>query len=192
MGPVIKWCDDLTVFRFPTQGNGSPSNPYTYSYDREAALALIAPLRIPWHSLENKGQDFLPSFTYVGLSWDIQRRQVQLPEEKCLKYLNCTRNCLAAYAGASNKCSLESLLKLQGIFVHISFVYSQGPSYIAPLSHFAASFDGIMQRERYPPASVIRAVEWWRDQLLVEDAFRQLYPRLPVTHLNIFVDASTS
>ena len=75
--------------------------------------------------------------------------------------------------------------------MHISFVYTQGPSYIAPLSRFASSFEGVMLREHYPPASVIRAVEWWIDQLLIQDAFRELHPRLPVTHLDIFVNAST-
>ena len=191
VGPTTKWCDDLTVFRFPSGGCGSSSAPFSYDYDREKALNLISPLRIPWHPLENKGQDFLPSFTYVGLSWNIPLRQVRLPEEKRLKYLFRTQSFLTAFSDTSNKCSLQTLLKLQGVFVHISFVYTQGPSYIAPLSRFASSFEGVMLRERYPPASVIRAVEWWRDQLLVQDAFRKLRPRLPVTHLDIFVDAST-
>ena len=192
VGPTSKWCNDLTVFHYPIGGDGSIRDPFTYLYDREKALSLISPLCIPWHPLQNKGQDFLPLFTYVGFFWDIPSRSVCLPEEKHLKYLNLTRTFLAAHSGSSNKCSLETLLKLQGIFIHISFIYTLGPSYIAPLSHFTSSFKGVLKREHYPPASVVRVVEWWKLQLMAENVSCQLCAHAPITDIIIHVNTSSS
>ncbi len=192
ISPSFKWSDDHTIFRFPVKGDGSPSNPFIFPYDSQRVLDSVVPLGVPWHPLTQKGQDFSNSFVYVGFAWDIQRRLVQLPEAKRLKYLDLTRSFLAAHSVTSNKCSLRSLLKLQGVFVHIAFVYTLGPSYIAPLFLFSCEFEGVLSRERYPPRSVIKAVDWWRSQLEDVSVVRFLQPRSPTLFLDIYVDASTS
>ncbi len=191
ISPSFKWSDDHTIFRFPVRGDGSLNNPFVFSYDSRRVLDSVASLGVPWHPLTQKGQDFSNSFVYVGFAWDIQRRHVRLPDEKRLKYLDLTRSFLAAHSITSNKCSLKTLLKLQGVFVHIAFVYMLGPSYIAPLFLFSCEFEGVLSRERYPPRSVIRAVDWWRSQLEDSSTVRFLQPRSPTLFLDIFVDAST-
>jgi hypothetical protein len=65
VSPVAKVEDDLAVFRMP-KPDGS------YIYDREQALSLIAPLNIPWHSPDKKGDPFfISTFVFIGLKWDI-------------------------------------------------------------------------------------------------------------------------
>ena len=99
---------------------------------------------------------------------------------------------MAAHSQISNKCSLKSLLKLQGVFIHISFIYTLGPSYVTPLFHFSCEFEGILARECYPPLSVIRAVDWWRFQLEDATVICTLQPCTSILFLDIYVDASTS
>ena len=59
--PIVNWSDDLNIFCFPINGDGSTESPFIYHYNSEQILNLIASLGILWHSLEKKGQDF--SFT---------------------------------------------------------------------------------------------------------------------------------
>ena len=156
ISPTTKWSDDLTIFRFPVLSDEPSPGSFTYMYDRSRVLSSVESLGVPWHPLDNKGQDFDNTFTYVGFFWSITDCLVRLPEEKQIKHLNLTKTLLAAHSQISNKCSLKSLLKLQGVFIHISFIYTLGPSYVAPLFHFSCEFEGILARECYPPPSVIR------------------------------------
>jgi hypothetical protein len=80
MGPSAKWSDDVSSLRRPISGTGTPSDPFVYAYDRQKAIEITAPTGIPWHS--EKGQDFGPIFTYVGLEWNIAASTVTLPEKK--------------------------------------------------------------------------------------------------------------
>ena len=192
ISPTTKWSDDLTIFRFPVRSDGLSTRPLTYTYNQEEVLSSVASLGVPWHPLENKGQDFDSTFTYVGFLWSISGCSVRLLEEKQMKYLILTKTFLATHSQISNKCSLKTLLKLQGVFVHISFIYTLGPSYVAPLFHFSCEFDGILTRERYPPPSVIRAVDWWWSRLEDVTAIHILQPCNPTLFLDIHVDALTS
>ena len=85
--PVINWSNDLNIFHFPLHGDGSPGSPFIYHYDSRQILDLVAPLGIPWHPLEKKGQDFSFLMTYTGFTWDIPKSLVSLPEKKWVKFL---------------------------------------------------------------------------------------------------------
>ena len=47
--PVLKYEDDLKVFRSPTTSGPYHQDSFNYEYDRAAALLRIAPLQVPWH-----------------------------------------------------------------------------------------------------------------------------------------------
>ena len=78
--PIINWSDDLNIFHFPIAGDGSNESPFTYRYDANQILSLVASLGIPWHPLEKKGQDFSFTTTYTGFNWDIPKLLVSRKE----------------------------------------------------------------------------------------------------------------
>ncbi|PPR03772.1 hypothetical protein CVT26_005787 [Gymnopilus dilepis] len=84
VGPSKKWVDDFCNFRSPIGGTGSPEDPFRYCYDRASMLEMVAPLGVPWHT--SKGQDFAPTFDYLGFHWDISSKSVSLSDEKRLKF----------------------------------------------------------------------------------------------------------
>lgn len=97
MKPIIKYEDDLGVFRSP---NGSTlledgSISYSFPYDRQEALRRIAPLRIPWHA--TKGSDFAEEFIDIGFLWNIREKKVFLPEPKRLKFLGQVNSFIASF-----------------------------------------------------------------------------------------------
>ncbi len=95
VGPIVKYEDDVSVFRIPTAeipGADGSSSHYTYPYDRSSAVERISSLNIPWHP--GKGQDFDTVFKYIGFLWRIDEKSVSLPDEKRIKFLNRVRTFL--------------------------------------------------------------------------------------------------
>jgi hypothetical protein len=190
--PVVKYEDDVNVFRFPFEGGGQQPDgsftPYSYPYNRIDAMNRISNLNIPWHP--DKGQDFSPSFTYIGFFWDIENKQVCLPEEKRIKFLTRTRTFIASFAG--HPCQIVDVMKIYGSLCHIAFVYPEGRSHLASLSNFITTFHQNTYTRHYPPPSLITDLRWWEETLLVPNVTRPLLPRGPIVDLHLFVDASTS
>ena len=188
--PILKYEDDLKIFRFPVEATGVfQQDGFAYEYDRDEALSRISSLRVPWH--KEKGD---PAFTYIttfiGFRWDLPDKLVSLPEEKRLKFYNRVRIFLDRFTG--HRCHLVDVQKIHGSLCHIAFVYVQGRSRLPSLSNFIASF---MDNEficRYPPQSMMTDLRWWLHTLDDPTFYRKLLPRSPSQDLGLFVDASTS
>ncbi|RXW23127.1 hypothetical protein EST38_g2722, partial [Candolleomyces aberdarensis] len=189
IGPSAKWSDDVSSLRYPSSGTGSVSDPFVYDYDRDRAMELTASTGIPWH--EDKGQDFASSFTYVGLLWDIDARQVSLPEEKRKKFLYRAESFLV-FAKEGGKVSEEWLMKLHGSLCHIAFVHRLGRSRLPSLSSFISRFANYPPNiSLHPPPSLISDVGWWVQQLRTPNFSRSLVSLGDPLDLGISVDAST-
>ncbi|RXW17779.1 hypothetical protein EST38_g8069 [Candolleomyces aberdarensis] len=189
IGPSAKWSDDVSSLRYPSSGTGSVSDPFVYDYDRDRAMELTASTGIPWH--EDKGQDFASSFTYVGLLWDIDARQVSLPEEKRKKFLYRAESFLA-FVKEGGKVSEEWLMKLHGSLCHIAFVHRLGRSRLPSLSSFISRFANYPPNiSLHPPPSLISDVGWWVQQLRTPNFSRSLVSLGDPLDLGISVDAST-
>jgi len=189
--PIVKFEDDLNIFRFPIAGGPNSDGtftPYTYAYDRPQALSRIASLNIPWHP--DKGQDFSASFTYLGFSWDIENKSVTLHDHKREKFLNRVNNFLASFSGA--RCQLQDVMKIHGSLCHIAYIYPDGRNRLPSLSNFICTFQNNTFTYRYPPKSVFSDLSWWKIILSRGCISRPLIPRGNPTDLRIFVDASTS
>lgn len=189
VGPSPKWCDDIATFVSPIFGDGALV-PYEYPYDRDSALEMIAPLRVPWHPLIVKGQKFAPSFVFVGLLWNILLKNVSLPEPKRLKFLERVLSFIRDYE--RDRVGMEPVMMIHGSLCHISFVYILGRSHLPSLSSFISTFDGSQLMRRYPPRSLITDLRWWADQLQIPSFTRSLSPRGPLQDLDISVDASSN
>jgi hypothetical protein len=189
--PIVKFKDNLNIFRLPITGGSNPDStltPYTYAYDRPQALSRIASLRIPWHP--DKGQDFTFSFTYLGFFWNIQNKTVTLHDHKCEKFLNRVNNFLASFT--SGHCQMQDMMKIHGSLCHIAYIYPDGRNHLPFLSNFICSFQDNNFTYHYPPNSIITDLLWWKSILSCGCITRTLIPQGNPTDLYIFIDASTS
>jgi len=120
--PIVKYKDNLNIFCFPISGSPNPDNPtmpYSYAYDCSQALALITPLRIPWHP--DKGQDFNSTFTYLSFLWDITKKSVTLHDHKCGNFFSCVNNFITSFSG--DCCQMLDVMKIHGSLCHIAYIY---------------------------------------------------------------------
>jgi hypothetical protein len=190
-----KWVDDFTFMQEPIGGGlmlaDDSMSPRTYRFSTRAELLdLITPLRIPWH--ETKGQEiFRPSVDYLGFTWDFAAKSVTLPDVKRRKYLGRVLTLLVSHSA-----TLDDVLKLHGLLMHITFIIRAGRLFLPALSSFAASFppatnpSGRLTRRHYAP-SVRHDLEWWAATLRQPvPALLLLCPRRDLD-LGIWVDAST-
>ncbi|KAF5334069.1 hypothetical protein D9758_017658 [Tetrapyrgos nigripes] len=79
---LIKWVDDFIFFRYPrlSLGNGI----YEYAYDENLVWSIAEELGWPWALL--KFVAFAVFFTYIGFFWNIEKKTVELPQNKKTKY----------------------------------------------------------------------------------------------------------
>lgn len=141
LGPIKKWVDDHTFFRFAISGglllpDGSLS-PFAYKHGLVEIYAHSKPLGIPWHP--KKCRDFAFIFIYLGFLWDLIQRSVALPDEKRVKY----RNKLTSLLNSLNKgigISYKDAMSLNGTLSHVAFVIPHSRAYLANLCTFIASF----------------------------------------------------
>ena len=187
--PILKYEDDLKIFRYPVTSGKFLHEGFEYNYDRDEALARISSLCVPWH--KDKGDPAFVSITnFIGFRWDLPDKHVSLPDEKRLKFHNRVRIFLECFTG--QPCSLLDIQKIHGSLCHVAFVYTQGRSRLPSLSNFIASFLGNEFTRRYPPKSMITDLKWWLHALGTSNFHRKLSPRSPVQDMGLFVDASTS
>jgi hypothetical protein len=187
--PILKYEDDLKIFRYPVTNGFFQQDGFRYDYDRNEALSRISSLSVPWHK-EKGDRDFLFITNFIGFRWDLPNRHVSLPDEKRLKFHNRVRIFLSCFSG--HPCSLLDIQKIHGSLCHVAFVYIQGRSRLPSLSNFIASFLGNEFARRYPPKSMISDLKWWLQALDISGFYRTLVPRGPCRDMGLFVDASTS
>lgn len=193
LGPIKKWVDDHTFFRFAISGglllpDGSLS-PFVYKHGLVEIYAHSKPLGIPWHP--KKYRDFAFIFIYLGFLWDLIQRSVALPDEKRVKY----RNKLTSLLNSLNKgigISYKDAMSLNGTLSHVAFVIPHGRAYLANLCTFIASFPSSTKfAKRHPPPSVKNDLKWWFNTLSLPSTARSLSPRGAPKDLDLWVDAST-
>lgn len=191
LGPIKKWVDDHTLFRYAISGglllpDGSTS-PFIYNHGLIEIYAESEPLGVPWHPL--KWRDFASLFIYLGLLWDLISHTVTLPNEKREKYLRKLTS-LLSHLAAGGRISLKDAMSINGTLSHVTFVIPRGRSYLGNLSTFISSFPSRFS-SRYPPPSVVSDLKWWFNTLSSPPIPRDLVPRGSPQDLNLWVDAST-
>lgn len=169
--PILKYEDDLNIFRCPVSDGLFRDGEYLYAYDRDSALGVISSLNIPWHPTK-----------------DLHR--VSLPDHKRMKFLFRVITFIGSFE--RRKCQLRDVERIHGSLCYIAFIYVEGRSRLPSLSNFAASFKGNEFISRFPPRSIFSDLRWWAMQLEDGSFYRQLAPRGPSLDLGVYVDASTS
>lgn len=175
---VLNWADDFTFWRYMT-----PEGRYTLC---EADIyALAARLGWPWS--RKKTKDFSHRFNYLGFTWDLQRRTVEITEDKKAKYLHAIEKWVQG-----GSVSLQEAQSVLGKLVHCSLVVPEGRSRLPSISRFAAAFSVHDPRRAWKlPTLLLEDVDWWRQ------ALQQPFCGMPVVDIpavvdhGVFVDAST-
>ena len=83
LGPSKNWVDDFVFFRFPIS---AIINCPSYSYSLDDIYNLAACLGWLWK--KSKTRPLSPKFKYLGFTWNLNDKTVQIPEPKKLRYLS--------------------------------------------------------------------------------------------------------
>ncbi|EAU91389.2 hypothetical protein CC1G_07424 [Coprinopsis cinerea okayama7 len=188
--PTLKYEDDYGSLRCPSLTGTFVEGDYAYDYDGPEALSRIGLLKVPWHPDKGDGI-YWTIFQYIGFLWDLERKEVSLPDDKRLKFRERTRRFLDNFEGHQS-CTLKDVEKIHGSLCHVAFVHIEGRSRLAALSNFATSFKESYLAKRFLPDPVIRDLRWWRDRLSTPAKPRSIRHRGPPQDLGLYVDASTS
>lgn len=168
VSPAKNWIDDFVFLDSPISP-GLPSSMqhsmvYTYPYDLTTIESIMQPLGWPWK--HSKTKPFNSSFTYVGFLWNLDPKDIQIPDKKKAKYLGR----LAPWVEGTkfSQVDAESIL---GTLVHCALAVPDGRSCLPSLSQFATSFKGMCSNfmRKSPPSSVLNDIAWW--QLHLQEDF---------------------
>lgn len=175
---VLNWADDFIFWRYAAP-DGS------YALDEADIYALAARLGWPWS--RKKTKNFSHRFNYLGFTWDLQTRTVEITEEKKGKYLRAIEKWIDG-----GSVSLQDAQSVLGKLVHCSLVVPEGRSRLPTISRFVAAFSMHDPRRAWKlPTLLIEDIDWWRR------ALAQQFCGMPVVEIpalidhGVFVDAST-
>lgn len=201
---LVKWVDDFVffrsvdcslgsdkvenviLFRYPTRTSSNSS--VSYSYDEGLVWDTAETLGWPW--APSKFVPFASSFMYIGFSWDLVVKTVQLPEPKKTKY----RAKLDAWQKGEKRSRAEAE-SLIGTLNHVCLVVPWGRPYLVNLYKFRGSFkDNQSSLTRHTIAAALSNDILWWSSLLEKDfvGMNIIKPPQISPDISIFVDASTS
>lgn len=175
---VLNWADDFIFWRY-RQEDGS------YVLSEDDIYTLAARLGWPWS--RKKTKTFSHRFDYLGFTWDLERKTVEITETKKAKYIRAMHKWTAG-----GSASLKDAQSVLGKLVHCALVHPQGRSRLPSLSRFVAAFqtNGSMRPWKLPP-DVISDIAWWRDALSCTFCGMPIQSIPDVVDYGVFVDAST-
>jgi hypothetical protein len=184
LGPSKNWVDDFVFFRFPIS---LPPNPIIFSYSLSDIYNLAAQLGWPWK--ESKTRPFSSEFKYLGFTWDLSTRSVQVPLSKKVRYVSKLEPWIPG-----QKFSQKEVESVLGTLVHCSLAVPDGRSRLPSISRFAASFNVFSSPfiRRSPNPSVFADINWWRSQLKSDFCGSFLSKPPPTSTVEFWVDASSS
>ncbi|KAB5587927.1 polyprotein [Ceratobasidium theobromae] len=179
-GRIYKWVDDFLIIRTP-----NPQSP-TLLVTENDVYQFADELGWPWK--RSKTKNFDSTFSYLGFTWDLQTRQVHIPEAKRSKYINRINEWLH-----SPSVSLLDTQKLIGSLVHCSLAIPDGRAHLSGLIKFNSAFplDPRQSFRRFTKsiASITNA-NWWKNRLLHGPFGSDLSPPPPNLDIRIHTDAS--
>lgn len=181
---VIKWVDDFVFFRYPT----NCAIPWIYSYDASLIDSLAAKLGWPW--APKKHSPFASTFTYLGMTWDLDNKKVFFAQKKKDRYLG-----KIAHWEVGSPVTRKEVESVIGTLNHCSLILVAARTHLPSLYEFARRFNSKSSNpfttHKVTP-KVATDLKWWRSQLSAEFCGMVMRPRPPPLDLLICMDASTS
>jgi hypothetical protein len=181
---VIKWVDDFVFFRYPINNLA----PWLYSYNTSTVDSIAKILGWPW--APNKHQPFASTFTYLGMTWDLDRKHVFFSTKKKERYRTKIANWDVGFR--VTKREVESVI---GTLNHCSLILVASRTHLPSLYEFARRFNSISSNPfttHRITSKVMIDINWWRNQLSASFCGMELRPPPTPINLQVCMDASTS
>jgi hypothetical protein len=181
---VIKWVDDFIFFRYPSQR--CSDGTFEFNYSSKLIWKIADELGWPW--APEKFVDFSSQFTYIGFSWNLSAKFVELPEKKKTKYLER----ISTWTLKSTHTMKEAEIII-GTLNHICLVVPEGRAHLVSLFKFRGGFKDVRHGEvkHRLPTDAANDIVWWRNRLQERSVgIKIIRPPTPMTN-DLFVDAST-
>lgn len=191
VGPALKYEDDLKFLRVPTPDGHIHEGGYSYSYGPEDVRRVLDGLGFPVHKEKGDGV-FRTKVDFIGFTWDIEKKEVGLPEKKRLKFLRRVTD-FQDMLRSDRRCTRLDVEKIHGSLCHVAFVHFDGRSYLPAFSNFTSDFGSRhLYAKLHPPSAVVASLNWWAEKLAEQPRVRSIRNRGPPVDHRLFVDASTS
>ena len=184
LSPVKNWVDDFVFFRSPILPS---QEPLVFPYSLDDIYNLAARLGWPWKP--SKTRPFAAEFKYLGFTWNLSTKTVQIPSSKRTRYLSKLEPWILG-----RKFSRKEAESILGTLVHCSLALPDGRSRLPAISRFTASFNFLPSPyiTLSPNRSVFADIAWWRIQLSADFCGSSLSRPPPTSPIEFWVDASTS
>ena len=173
-------------FRFLQIPNFSHHRPPSYSYSLDDIYNLAT--RLGWLWKKSKTRPFSPEFKYLGFTWNLNDKTVQISKSKKLRYLSKLKFWTPGQKFSRNE--TESVL---GTLVHCSLALPDSCSHLPAISRFASSFNHFSSPfvRRSPNPSVLTDISWWRTRLSDDFCGSSLSKPPNASPVQFWVDASS-
>jgi hypothetical protein len=132
--PVKNWVDNFVFFRFPLLFGNDPPN---FSYSLIDIYNLASHLGWPWKP--SKTKSFVSEFKYLGFTWNLANKTVQIPLLKKVCYTTKLEPWITGW-----KFSRKEVELVLDTLVHCSLALPDDHSQLPSLSCFAASFNFLL------------------------------------------------
>lgn len=176
-------------FRFPIRAVGDSESEF--AYQAEDVDSLFAELGVVL--AEEKGCDFAPVAPFTGLEWNVQAKQVGVPEKKREKYAAVLET-LRGEAEPGERWGKKAVESLYGKLMHVSLVVPEGRAYLTSLEAMLGGW-AVPGARPFATRSVsgdLRAdLKWWADKLSKAVPARPLPVPVRIIDAQAFSDASS-
>ena len=177
------FAEDLHFPLSPRLPHHHEQDGFPYNFDN--INQLTDPLGIPWES--SKDVPFTTTITFAGLTWDLDRKSVSLPDSKKGKYLCAIHDWLR-----SPTHNLDETRKLYGKLLYTCHVIPRGRAYLTSFEILMALFHDRPFTPRHSPRALADDLSWWINILSQPTLSRPIPGNRLITDVRAYSDASST
>ena len=161
------------------------NNSGDYPYDFVDVDKVTTPLGIPWET--SKDVPFSNVVPFIGFSWNLVEKRVELPDSKKKKYL------LSISEWKLRKThTLDDVQKLYGKLLYACLIIPRGRAYLTGLEKMMGALQPHPFVPRHPPKSILEDLAWWTRILSLPSLARDIPGGRQIADVRGFSDASSS
>jgi len=155
-----------------------------FAYNGDDIDSISHTLEIPWE--KSKTIPFSYSVTYLGFTWNLEEKTVEIPFTKKQKYL------LAIVEWTErNTHTLEEVQKLYGKLLHASLIVTAGRAYLTNLETMIPTFTKKPFVARHAPKDTPHDLKWWTAALSSPTLTRNVPEPYDLIESRAYSDASS-
>lgn len=156
-----------------------------FPYGFEEIDEITTPLGIPWET--SKDTPFSSKVVFAGLSWDLNKKRVSLPNSKREKY----KQAISEWKQRPTH-ALEDTRKLYGKLLYACHIIPRGRAYLTNLEKMMGTFHERPFVPRHPPANLAEDLTWWQKILSQPTLSREIPGGRHIADVEGYSDASST